>query len=119
MNAFSVLSSDAPGFTKLAVDPNWTVGIVNYTDVLKEDHLIKRERHFLTDELFILAQGEAHLYIGEEMKKTVLQVGKAYLVKKGTWHAISVSEDAKVFVVENTDTSDENSEKFYFDCVER
>lgn len=114
MANYTILSSNDPGFTALAVDPNWTVGLVNYMDILNEEKLIKRERHFQSDELFILACGEAKLHIGEEMEPISLEIGKAYLVPKGTWHALSVSEDAKVFVVENTGTGDANSEKFFF-----
>lgn len=36
---------------------------------------------------------------------------KVYNVKKGLWHHIVVSEDASVLIVENCDTTDENSEK--------
>lgn len=111
---YTMLSSDDPGFTTLVADPNWTVGLVNYMDILNETKLIKRERHFQSDELFILTCGEAKLHIGEQMEPVPLEIGKACLIPKGMWHALSLSEDAKVFVVENTGTGDANSEKFFF-----
>ena len=40
--------------------------------------------------------------------------GKIYNVKKASWHALSMSKDAKVLIVENDDTTRENSEYYYF-----
>ena len=41
-----------------------------------------------------------------------MEIGKVYNIRKAVWHNILVSEDAKVLVVENTDTVAENSEYF-------
>ena len=38
---------------------------------------------------------------------------KVYNVKKGLWHHIVVSEDATVLVVENSNTTKENTERKY------
>ena len=114
MEELQIFNCDSPGFTSLVGNAEWSVGIVNYSDQLNPSCLKKRERHLLTDELFILIQGEAHLYIGVEMCKYPLEIGKAYLVKKGIWHAISISIDAKIFVVENAGTGMDNTEYYYF-----
>lgn len=39
-----------------------------------------------------------------------METGKIYNVKKGVWHQIFVSRDAKVLIVENHNTAAENSE---------
>ena len=53
--------------------------------------------------------GTATLYTEEEqceMEKNVL-----YNIPAGVWHHIVVSEDATVLVVENSNTTKENTEK--------
>ena len=38
-----------------------------------------------------------------------MEPNKLYNVKRGIWHSHTFSEDAKVLIVENRDTTDENS----------
>jgi len=44
-----------------------------------------------------------------------MERGKIYNVKKGVYHTHTLSKDAKVLIVENDDTSDDNSPKFMID----
>ena len=46
-----------------------------------------------------------------EYDATELQFGRSYCVTAGTWHYMAVSDDAKVFVVENADVSKENTDE--------
>ena len=84
----------------------WKIGFLRYSDRFsKFDRL---ERHLLTDEAFILLDGQAVLYTEDEsipMEKCIV-----YNFPKGAWHHITVSEDATVMVVENSSTCDENTE---------
>lgn len=102
------------GYKSLISFHNWRVAIINYCDRLREDKIFKRERHLETDEVFILLQGNASLHIGIEMEKYPLEIGKLYNVKRGIWHCITLDEGAKVAVVENDDTDDENTERVFF-----
>lgn len=71
------------------------------------------ERHNQTDEAFILVKGEATLYIADKeinVTEYKMERGALYNVPKGEWHHIVVSRDALVAVVENSDTSSENSD---------
>lgn len=63
-----------------------------------------------TDEIFVLLEGKATLLIGAEAEEVPMEKFKCYNVKKGVWHTIATSPDAHVFIVENADTSDDNSE---------
>lgn len=67
------------------------------------------ERHLQTDEAFVLLRGSASLYVEDAV--TQMETGVVYNVKKGEWHHIVVSEDASVLVIENSDTTPENTEK--------
>ena len=95
------------GFQVLKEFEGWKIGYLRYNDRFsKFDQL---ERHLETDEVFVLLEGEATLYTEDEerfMEKSVL-----YNIPKGVWHHIVVSEDATVMVVENSNTTKENTEK--------
>jgi hypothetical protein len=38
-----------------------------------------------------------------------MEPGKAYNIKKSTWHTVTLSPDGAILLVENMDTSKENS----------
>ncbi len=86
----------------------WRVAYLNYAD--RFDRITYLERHMLTDEAFILLKGQGTLLVGEDAATVVMEPNKLYNIKQGEWHAIRVSRDAQVLIVENADTSRENSE---------
>lgn len=84
----------------------WKIGLLRYS---KRFSVFDRlERHLLTDEAFILLDGEAVLYTDTE--KEQMQKCVVYNIPKAEWHHIVVSKDATVMVVENSSTCDENTE---------
>ena len=88
----------------------WKIGILRYGDRFCKYNC--KERHLETDEAFILLEGQAILY--EEENCYEMEKNKIYNVKKGLWHHIVVTEGTTVLVVENSDTSAENTERRYF-----
>ena len=105
--------SDA-GFRVMAEFGEWKVGALRYNE--RFSRLGEMERHLLTDEVFILLSGKATLYTDTESVE--MEIGNTYSVPIGVWHHIVVSEDALVIVVENRNTSIENTEKQYFETKE-
>lgn len=103
------------GFKVMIESGEWKVGILRYNE--RFSRLGEMERHMLTDEVFILVSGSATLYTDGETLK--MDVGTVYTVPAAVWHHIVVSEDASVTVVENRNTSIENTEKKYFEQEER
>lgn len=92
----------------------WRVAILNYHPELEPDALDTMQRHDETDEVFVLLSGHCILFIGEEdgtIHAVDLQPQKAYNVKKGVWHTHTLSQDATVLIVENRDTTEDNSPK--------
>ena len=84
----------------------WKIGFLRYSDRFsKFDRL---ERHLLTDEVFVLLDGEAVLYTDKE--EIIMEKNFIYNIPKAEWHHIVVSEDAYVMVVENANTGDDNTE---------
>ncbi|MBR2499154.1 MAG: hypothetical protein IKB67_05530 [Clostridia bacterium] len=85
---------------------NWKIGLLRYS---KRFSVFDRlERHMLTDEAFILLDGEAELFTDTE--SVVMEKCVVYNIPKAVWHHIVVSKDATVMVVENASTCDENTE---------
>ena len=99
------------GFDTLHVFDGWKVAFITYAEQYDELKLLKR--HTQTDEVFVLIKGEATLYSADGEQPLVLtkmEKEKLYNVKKNTWHHLSVSKDALLIVVENSDTTKENTQ---------
>lgn len=95
------------GFRVLKEFEGWKIGYLRYNERFSK--FAEMERHLETDEVFVLLEGTATLYTEDEeccMVKNVL-----YNIPKGVWHHIVVSEDATVLVVENSNTTKDNTEK--------
>ena len=96
----------------------WRVAVLRYLDELQPDKISYFERHNETDEVFILLQGQAVLFMGkgdatvEEILPHVMQNGVLYNVKRRAWHSAVLSRDATILLVENRDTARENSEYY-------
>lgn len=85
---------------------SWRIGVLNYSQ--RFSSFDRLERHFLTDEAFILLCGNAVLYTDSEQVQ--MEIGVVYNVPKGEWHHVVVSKDAKILIVENSNTNDKNTE---------
>ena len=105
---YEVFSYEEPGYKRGITFENWTVALMNCED--RFVNITKLERHNLTDEVFVLLCGEATLLIGEEAEEVAMEKNKLYNVKAGVYHATRMSEDAKLLIVENANTSRENTE---------
>jgi hypothetical protein len=99
-------------FKSVISNDNWKIGLLRYSE--RFSCVSCFERHLKTDEAFILLYGDAVLYIKNQdgtVEETKMEPNTIYNVLKGEWHHIVVSRDATVLVVENSDTSKENTEK--------
>jgi mannose-6-phosphate isomerase-like protein (cupin superfamily) len=103
------------GYRPLVDFAGWRVAILNYSSDLLPDRLTRMQRHNETDEVFVLLQGRCLLFVGtgedtvDSLHAADLEPGKVYNVRKGVWHTHTLSVDAKVLVVENRDTTYDNS----------
>lgn len=108
------------GYQKLFHHQNWRVAILNYIDELDMDKLAYVEAHSLTDEVFVLLEGECHLFFVEvndgkpgvveclPMKKNVV-----YKIPMGIYHTHTLSKDAHLLIIEEENTAYENSPRVY------
>ena len=90
----------------------WKIGYLRYNERFSK--FAEMERHLETDEVFVLLEGTAILYV--ESETVEMKKGTLYTASKGEWHHIIVSKDAAVLVVENSNTSKENTEKRFIEC---
>lgn len=106
---------DAPDYKPLIDYGAWRVALMNYTSALVPGKIYRMQKHIETDEVFVLLAGRCILFLGEgedavtSVHAVDMELTKLYNVKRGVWHSHTFSEDAKVLIVENRDTVDENS----------
>ena len=117
MNGLDILEYSGDGYSRVVSGSKWTVASLNYAPRFDERNIVDLERHNVTDETFVLLSGSATLIVGEDAKRIQMEPLKIYNVRAGAWHNIFVSPDARVLVVENADTSKDNTE--YLDLKTR
>lgn len=104
-----------PGYAPLIDYGSWRVAILNFEKGLLPENLDTMQRHDETDEVFVLLKGRCILFIGEggdavtAVHGVDMQPHKIYNVKKSVWHTHTLSPDAMVLIVENRDTTYDNS----------
>lgn len=110
-----ILETNEEGYARVVEFETWVAANINYAPRYDELNFYQVERHLKTDEVFILTEGEATLVIGKDLERVPMEKGKMYNVKQGVWHHIFLSKDAKVLVIENSDTGKANTE--YWDIL--
>lgn len=104
-----------PGYLPLVDFESWRVAILNFAEELRLENISRLQRHNDTDEVFVLLQGSCILFVGEgeetvaRIHAQLLAPGKIYNVRRAVWHHHTLSTDAMVLVVENRDTTYDNS----------
>ncbi|MBO5007328.1 MAG: hypothetical protein J6D26_00640 [Clostridia bacterium] len=105
-----------PGFNVVFKNESFKCAFITYSEAYSDKTVKEMKRHNTTDEIFILLKGEASIFIYEEGKKAEkihMKKHKAYNITKNTWHHVTVSHDAELFVIENSNCSSENTEALY------
>jgi ureidoglycolate hydrolase len=104
-----------PGYKPVIDFGEWRVAILNFLDEILPDRIESMERHNESDEVFVLLKGQGILFLGEgetQIKKVhsqIIEPGKIYDVKRSVWHAVVLSQDGSVLIVENRNTCQDNS----------
>lgn len=93
----------------------WRLAQLRFCEDLLIENIRTMQKHEETDEVFVLLKGEGMLFTGgrfdrvDDVSCVRLEPLKLYNVKKGVWHNHVISEDATVLIIENDNTSDDNS----------
>lgn len=103
------------GYKTLADFESWRVAALCFCEDLMLENIHTMQKHLETDEAFVLLRGNCTLFLGgdgqapEGFLKVEMEPHRLYIIKKGVWHNHIMSKDGEVLIVENSNTSDDNS----------
>ena len=113
------------GYLPLIDYGEWRVAILRHCEELLPQNLDQMQRHDETDEVFVLLEGRCILFVGEgddnvsNIHALDMEPLKLYNIKKECWHTHTLSADATVLIVENRDTTLENSPQIALSASQR
>ncbi len=111
-----ILGHEGQGYSPLVDYESWRVALLRFEEETLPGNQVSMERHLETDEVFVLLQGAGTMIVGGngcevgELCAAPMQIGKVYNVRRSAWHTLSLSWDGSVLIVENRDTTEDNSE---------
>ena len=120
-----IVDYNGEGYKPLVDFGSWRVAFLRYIDELIPENIQEFERHVETDEVFVLLEGQAVLFLGEggeeiqEIISIEMKPRKLYNVRKNAWHGCVLSRDATILLVENRDTGKENTNYIQLDPSQR
>ena len=112
----NILEFTGEGYQPLVDFDSWRVAFLRFIDEIIPENIQRLERHVETDEVFVLLEGKAILFIGEGEDKiealldVEMKPGTLYNVRKNAWHCCVLSRDATILLVENKDTGKQNTD---------
>ena len=104
------------GYMPLVDFKSWRVALMNFSDNFRPERIHILERHPETDEVFVLLRGQVLMILAEgdggvqKLHFQVMEEGSLYNVKPTCWHAVVMSRESVLLIVENADTNDANSQ---------
>lgn len=103
------------GYQPLIDFKSWRVAMLRYCEELEVQNLKTMQKHDESDEVFVLLEGHCTLFSGgqgdsiDEIDAITMEPLQLYNVKQGTWHTHTLDQKTSVLIIENQDTSDQNS----------
>ena len=118
MNGIDEYEYRGEGYARQVNGAKWTLATLNYAERFDEKNIVDLERHNLTDETFVLLEGEATLLVGDDgapctavaVQRVSMVPLRYYNVRAGIWHNIIVKPGARCLVAENANTSKDNTD---------
>ena len=113
------------GYKPMIDFESWRVAYLKYHTDLLPENINSMQRHDETDEIFVLLKGRCILFLGEGDEQVTkihaqdMEPFKLYNVRKSAWHTHTLSEDTMVLIVENRDTTTQNSPQMDLDPGQR
>ena len=108
------------GYSKLFHFNNWRLATLEYVKEIDESSVDYLECHNETDEVFILLKGHCKMVFfkdndpaSNDFECIDLKPQQVYRILKGVYHAHRISKDAKIVLVEEESTSQDNSHRRY------
>jgi len=102
----------------------WRVAVLKSCENTNLEKIDWMQKHMLTDEVFVLLDGNCTLLLGgngekpENFKAIEMKPHKLYNIKKGYWHNHMLDGKGEVLIVENQNTNDDNSPTYKMNADE-
>lgn len=112
------------GMQRVFENEKWTVGIKNWKPANDITGISNLERHNKTDELFVLVEGACTLIYanetdnGLEFGAVKMEKDKVYNIPATLWHNTVTQKDTKMILIEDSNTSMENSDVIDLDAAQ-
>lgn len=106
------------GMQRVYENEKWMVGIKNWKPANDITGINCLERHNKTDELFVLTEGACTLIYANETENGLefgsvqMEPGKVFHIPATLWHNTITQKDTKMILIEDSNTSMENSDIF-------
>lgn len=118
---YEIKKGDQLGYNRVIEYDKWVVANLSACPDTKLEAINSFQKHFETDEVFILLSGKACLIVLEgdkfdsnKLTFINLESNKFYNIKKNVYHQHVLSDDANLCIVENSNTDDDlNSKRIY------
>lgn len=111
MNLINSYNPTEAGYNPFLIGPLWQAAVLNYAPEESLERIEKLDVHHLTDELFVLLEGEAVLIAARidadgivDYDLRNMRPGTAYNIPRDVWHKIAMTEGCRVLIVENANT---------------
>jgi ureidoglycolate hydrolase len=107
---------EGEGYKPLIDFKSWRVAILRWAPFMVVERLNSMERHTQTDEVFVLLHGQASIVLGGNQAKIdgvyvqEMEARKLYNVKQNAWHAVVMSQDGVILIIEESNTGEGNTE---------
>lgn len=117
MDKLCIARFEGEGLKRVVESGDWFVGIKNWKPANDAAHFDSMERHLLTDEVFVLLEGGCTLLVDHspddscsEIRCIPMEKNTVYCIRPSVWHNTITTRDAKLILMENRNTSMDNSE---------
>lgn len=103
------------GYQPMIDFKTWRVAILRYCEELELHNIKTMQKHDETDEVFVLLAGQCTLFVGgkgdeiNDLDAVAMEPYQLYNLKQGVWHTHTLDKNATVLIVENQDTTSDNS----------
>lgn len=110
------LKPQKAGFCPVAETEKFKCAYITLEDQYRHGKVTQMKRHNDSDEVFTLIRGNAVLLTLEDsFTETPLELGASFMIPASTWHYLAISEDAIVFVTENSGMLPQNTDTLTLD----
>ena len=119
-----IIDFPAEDYMPLKDYDGWRVAVLRHCENTNLEKISWMQKHMETDEVFALLDGKCTLILagnGEkpgEFKMVEMEPHRIYNIKSGFWHNHVLDETGEVLIIENRDTTDDNSPTYHMNQEE-